>query len=253
MKSLKFGLMVLMLFSSVSYALNPIPGWYAGLIVGGSKAPDIRFNVKDPIGILSRNPVDMISGQGVITSSVLGNVGGQVGYRMNHLRVEGEFFYNNNPYSHLTDHGTSVPNSGSSTSSANFFSRPKPLTFDGYTNTYALMFNGFYDIYISNYTENWVPYVGLGAGFEQVENNIDFLINGSSAANSTFSQQNNHLAGQAIAGVSYFITDYVSFNADFRYLSAFRSSTVNTRVTSFQSRPQIYSINLIVNSAFNLA
>ena len=100
MKSLKLGLLTLLLCSSAAYSLNPIPGLYAGLIVGGSKAPDINFNVITPIQDLSGQGQDL-SGQGVITYSVLGNIGGQVGYRINQLRVEGGFIYNNNSYSHM--------------------------------------------------------------------------------------------------------------------------------------------------------
>ena len=115
------------------------------------------------------------------------------------------------------------------------------------------MFNGFYDFYIPDYTEKWVPYVGLGVGYEHVENNIIIYISGSTAPNSAVSEYSNLFAGQAIAGLSYFLTDYTSFNVDFRYLSAFRSTAGATQQSSFQSRSQLYSVNLIFNSAFNLA
>ena len=241
MKLLKLGLLLLLLISRFSYALNPIPGLYGGVILGASKAPDIHFNVVSPI--------DVLSGPGDITSSVLGNVGGQLGYRVKNLRAEAEFFYNNNPYSHLNIGGVNVPNSNSLQTSITL----DPLTFEGYTNTYALMFNGFYDFYIPDYTEKWVPYVGLGVGYEHVENNIIIYISGSTAPNSAVSEYSNLFAGQAIAGLSYFLTDYTSFNVDFRYLSAFRSTAGATQQSSFQSRSQLYSVNLIFNSAFNLA
>ena len=247
MKSLKLGLLTLLLCSSAAYSLNPIPGLYAGLIVGGSKAPDINFNVITPIQDLSGQGQDL-SGQGVITYSVLGNIGGQVGYRINQLRVEGGFIYNNNSYSHMEVGGINIPNSNSLQTS----STSNPFTFSGYTNTYAVMFNGIYDVYIPNYTDNVVPYVGLGVGYEHVENNLIIYNNGATTPNSVISRYTNNFAGQAIVGLSYFVTDYTSWSLDFRYLSALRS-TEDTTFNSFQSRPQLYSVNLLVNLAFNLA
>ncbi|HBI21469.1 MAG TPA: hypothetical protein DDY37_02600, partial [Legionella sp.] len=72
---------LLMLFVSSAEALSPIQGWYGGLMVGGSKAPDIGFNTV--------NLIQNQTGDGVISYSMLGNIGAQRGYRMNHIRVEG--------------------------------------------------------------------------------------------------------------------------------------------------------------------
>lgn len=254
MKSLKLGLMAFLLSGSIAHALNPITGWYAGFIVGGSKPPDINFNVIDPI--------ELKSGLGVLTYSVLGNLGGQLGYRVNQFRVEGEFFYNNNPYKHLEIDGLNIPNNGSPATTIQQLSIqsktvPNPFTFTGYTQTFALMFNGIYDIYIPNYTEHVVPYVGAGIGYEQVKNSILFFNNGT-ATNTASSESgtvivSNNFAGQAIVGLSYFLTEYTSFSFDYRYLSSTRADKADSQRNSFTSRPQLYSVNFVFNSAFNLA
>lgn len=249
----RLGLMAALLLSSAVHAFDPISGWYAGFILGGSKSPDINFNVLTPL--------NRLSGLGVLTYSVLGNVGGQVGYRKHKFRVEGEFFYNNNPYKHLQLDGVNIPNAGGNATTVQQLSIqnrtiPNPFTFKGYTNTYAMMLNGFYDIYIPNYTENVVPYVGLGIGYEHVENNILFYNNDSSGrtfSTTGSSQFANNFAGQAIIGMSYFLSDDMSFSLDYRYLSSTQTNTADSRFNSFHSRPQLYSVNIVFNAGFNLA
>lgn len=255
MKLLNLGFIAGLLLSSVTHAVNPIPGWYAGIIVGGSKPPAIHFNVV--------NPLNDHSGLGVLTYSVLGNVGVQAGYRVKQFRAEGEFFYNNNPYSHLQIGGVNIPNAGSTPTTPQQLSIQdktiaNPFTFKGYTNTYALMLNGFYDFYIPEYTEHVVPYVGLGVGYDHVENNIIFYSNdangkSSAATQKSVSQFTNNFAGQAILGLSYYLTDHTSFALDYRYLSSTRTNKIDSRYNSFQSRPQIYSVNFVFNVAFYLA
>ena len=252
MRTLKGGLAVALFLSRMAYALDTIPGWYAGLIVGGSKPPEIDFNVL--------TPVERHSGQSILTYSVLGNVGGQIGYRKKQFRVEGEFFYNNNPYKHLNIDGVDIPNEGAPATTIQQLSIQSktvsnPFTFSGYTNTYAWMFNGFYDFYLPNYTEHFVPYVGLGLGVEEVVNYLEFFNNGSATQNSTSSQSSyknvsNYFAGQAVVGLSYFVTDHSSFAFDFRYLSSFKRDAFIDIARLSQHRPQLYSVNFVFNSAF---
>ncbi len=245
----------ILLLNPCAYALNPTPKWYAGFIVGGSKPPSINLNVVSPLNFLS--------GKAELTYSVLGNVGGQLGYRFNQFRVEGEFFYNNNPYKHLHVDGIDIPNAGSPATTIQQLSIDSktisnPFTFSGYTSTYAFMFNGIYDFYIPNYTNNWAPYVGLGLGYESVKNYFAFFNSDSSGLISSASSRGyrnnaNNLAGQAIVGLSYFLTDYTSFAFDYRYLSSTRKNEVANAFNTLKSRPQLYSVNFVFNSAFNFA
>ncbi len=238
-----------LLSNQMAFALNPVQAWYAGLIVGGSKANSIDFTVLMPIR-------DMV-GPGSISYTVLGNLGGQLGYRMKQFRVEGEVLYNNNPYKHLTINGVDIPNNGSPATTVQQLSIQSktvtnPFTFTGYTNTYALMFNGIYDIYIPEYTEHVVPYVGLGIGYQHVENNLKFFNNGIVTPLSVFGEIANNVAGQAIVGLSYYVNDYMSFSFDGRYLSSLQTNEADSLLITFKHRPQLYSINFVFNSAFNL-
>lgn len=264
MKRLTWGLITIVLSSTVVHALNPTRGWYAGLIAGGSKPPVIDFDLRSPIDLRSElSPLNLRTGQGELTYSVLGNVGGQLGYRMKQFRVEGEFLYNNNPYKHLKLGALDIPNAGSPATTIQQLSiesrtLTQPFTFSGYTRTFAVMLNGFYDFYIPHYTEHVVPYVGLGIGYEQVKNSIAFFNNGNSGTSfatsnsSGFHQDINNFAAQGIVGLSYFVTDYTSFSFDYRYLSSTRTNQAEKRFNSFSTRPQIYSVNFVFNSAFNL-
>jgi opacity protein-like surface antigen len=253
MKWLKSILTVFFLSGSIANALNPVPGWYAGVMAGVSKPPAINFSVV--------HPVQAFSGDSVLTYSVLGQTGIQAGYRVNRFRVEGEFFFNQNPYKHLEINGVNIPNSGSTATTIQQLSIqsktvPNPLTFKGYTNTYGLMLNGFYDFYIPEYTENFVPYAGVGIGYEQVQNNLTFLNNETVPPFNVrsqvfFTEIFNNFAGQAIAGMSYYLTNYTSFSLDFRYLSSTRTIEPDSDRNTFQTRPQLYSINLIFNAAFD--
>ena len=245
MNGLKIAIMVVLFLTRVVYAINPVLGPYAGLIVGGSKQPTVDFN--------SLNSSNFQSGQGQLTYSVLGGLGGQVGYRFNQFRVEGELFYNYSPYKHLEIAGLNIPNAADTSTS-----QTMPFTFSGYTSTYALTLNGMYDFYITQYTEHLVPYVGLGVGFGQVKNSFLLSNDGSGALSGLasavgFVQYKNNLVGQGIVGLSYFFTDYTVFSFDYRYLSSLETNLAGNTVVSLQNRPQIYSVNFVFNSAFNLA
>ncbi len=252
MRVLKQSLLLFLIGHNLAYAINPASGWYAGFIVGGSKAPDIDFNLVTPIrDKLGREYV----GQGILTHSILGNVGGQLGFRLDKIRLEGEFFYNNNPYSHLSLGRVNIPNASSNNANNNDTLRAlqlinNPFTFQGYTNVYAMMLNGLYDFYIPDYTQNWVPYLGVGLGYASTENNINFLINGSSFPGSNISDSKNNAAGQAIVGLSYYLNDLNALSLDIRYFSGLHSNTTNGQFSSFKTRPEFYSISLLCNIHF---
>lgn len=248
MKATNVGLIASLLVTCSASALNPPTGWYGGLGLGVSQAPDIQFN-------LGSTP-------GTLTHTVLGKTGGQIGYRKNHFRVEGEVFYNNNAYSHLTIGDRTFPNSNSNASTSNSFrensnSDPSLIAFNGYTNTYALMLNGFFDFYSPGETKGLVPYVGLGVGYAHVENNLNFVSSSSSANIANVYEATNDMAGQVIAGLSYYLTDSFSFSLDGRYFSSLQSNnTLKPVLPLFQAAPQIqgrsqiYSVNLLFNAAF---
>lgn len=219
------------------YATNPVQGWYAGLLLGvSSQASKSATFVTFPQYIPSQ--------QGTLAYSILGDVGGQLGYRCNSFRVEGELFYNNNPMNTLTI-GNKVINSSSTANGLNL---------DGASNMGAFMINGFYDFYTPTQdgSSAVVPYVGLGVGYSYIVNNITFTFNQNSLPNNNLSQTQTGFAGQGIIGLSYFMDDFTTFALDFRYFSnASSQSSVTIGANTFNPHTQIYSINLLFNGAFD--
>jgi hypothetical protein len=268
MSALKYGIIAFFVYSSTANSINPLSGWYAGLILGGSKAASsdlyllpvssgktIRIAVvEDAIAILEKEST------GVLTYGLMGNVGGQVGYRIKNFRVEGEVVYNNNQFYKLEFPGQTIYNNGSNSTTSTSIQQlitqdarsSDTLQLSGYTNTFAFMANGFYDFYLRDYTTHFVPYVGAGIGYALRTSTLSFLYNGEYLNELSFTERRNQIAGQGIIGLSYFLSDYNSFSLDYRYLASPRTNIRGTERGSFNINPKLYTINLVFNSSFNL-
>ena len=236
-RPLKLSLIALMLANTSVFALNPVQGWYGGLILGVSMQPTNTFTFVTPISTLEPKTASL-------TRSILGDVGGQIGYRCNHFRVEGELLYNNNPYDTLTV-GNVVINSPSTSSG---------LRVQGDTNTGAFMANGFYDIYTPNQDNlsQVVPYVGVGVGYAYVQNSIQFYNNEVLVPNGSIKKSYSGPAGQIILGTSYFMDDFTTFGLDVRYFTTgIKSKTSPLGLNTFDTKTQLISVNLSFNGAFD--
>lgn len=240
--AVKLGLASLLLVNTQAFALNPVQGWYAGLILGVSYAPTTTViptkSLETPIGTFEPQVATLSYG-------VLGGVGGQVGYRCNHFRVEGELLYNNNPYDVLTIGNIKI-NSPSSSST---------LRLQGAANSGFFLVNGFYDLYTPNQdnVSQVVPYVGLGAGYSYVQNNITLFYNDTELFRTNLKSTFSRPAGQAIVGLSYFMDDFTTFGLDVRYLQTTSITDSNRpRTNGFDTTFKLYSINLLFNGAFDL-
>lgn len=231
--------LILGCLSSAGWAISPIQGWYGGLIIGGNFTPSLNYTTALPV--TPRTP-DGTTRKAQLTYSNLIDVGGQIGYRIDNLRLEGEFLYNNSPYNGLTV-GNLFFNNPSYTTSG--------LQFEGSTNTYALMFNGYIDFYSLIEADNIVPYAGLGIGAAQIQNVFQFNYNGSPIQRTESTINNIVMEGQIMGGISYFLDDFTAFSIDFRYLTG-TNATVAGYLTTATFRPQIYTINLLFNGSFNL-
>ncbi len=240
--------------TSSAYALNPQPAWYAGLLVGANQPPNLDFTFADRFGQIK---------PGTLGYDTMGTIGGQIGYRWcDNFRFEGQFFYNNSPYNYLRFDTTTIhsPDNGSG------------LRMQGQTQSGAGTFNIFYDFF-GDYSSNLVPYVGAGIGYVYVENKIKWFVEGEQVTlpqiedylGMDFSgpgilgngQSKSGIAGQAIAGLSYYMDDFSYFALDVRYLVS-QQQTIMGRQTrrvsnSFDLRYQLYSINLLFNGAFDCA
>lgn len=96
-------------------------------------------------------------------------------------------------------------------SSTNAFKVITPATVNATTETsvYSAMLNVYYDIETGT---KFTPYVGAGLGYARVESKASLPDNGVSTKSS-----DNNLAWQIGAGVSYAMTDNISFDAGYRY------------------------------------
>ena len=167
-------------------AIKPVSGVYAGVFLGPTFTPSISFNfnpkafqngtfnsfqtslasllnitVADVQNLIANKTLRNGNIAGSVKYSVLGGIGGDLGYRFcDDFRLEGEILYNNNPISELKIGPYSIP---SSKSSGTFH-------ISGDTNTASFLFNFLYDVPIQSkdgYSATR-PYIGAGLGYAYV-------------------------------------------------------------------------------------
>jgi hypothetical protein len=227
MKNLKgflatFGLLAV---SINAYTLDPAPGPYAGVILGGSYLTSVNLQNLNPVfsNLYATNTTfsnymnsigATINGNSkyTLSYSFMGLLGAQVGYRFDNFRMELEGFYDTNPVNYVAINSVQL-SSGSSSST-------KPVYVSGQTNIAAGLINFFYDfIPPGNIDTSVSPYVGLGVGYGWVQNNLNLQIGGKLVNQGTLAQTKGAVAGQIIVGLAYFIDDYSYFGFDARLFS----------------------------------
>ena len=246
----------LIAITSTVYAFNPKEGPYSGLIVGANYAANVPFNfITD---VTPRNPSGT-SLPGQLGHDIMGSIGGQIGYRWcDNFRFEFEAIYNNNPYSYLRLNDVTIHSPDTSTG----------LRLKGQTQSGVATFNAYYDLF-GDYSSKAVPYIGGGVGFAYITNKIEFFYNDVQLFNNieSFLEENygftvrnksrSGLVGQAIAGISYYLDDYCYFALDGRYMVSQEQTILgrqSARVTNqFNVKYQLYTANIIFNSAFDCA
>lgn len=249
MKSIvKFSALSLgLIASTASHAANPMNGWYAGLILGGSYAPktDLTFNAPNTDnGPTCSANATCTTATGRLAYSGYGNIGGQIGIRMNQFRIEAEPIVNYNPYQKITI-GTTKYTSPKSSSG---------LRLKGSTTTAMLMINGFYDFYNSNGQSDFVPYVGAGIGYAYIDNSMRFYCNNTTIECTKLSKSNSSVAVQGAAGFAYFLDDFTWFGLDYRYITAPKVDALLSQASArpvVESKVQVHTINLSLNGMFN--
>lgn len=243
----QFFILLFILILHPTYALNPQPGWYAGLIVGANYVENVPFNYVDRSGQLK---------PGQLGHDIMASIGGQVGYRWcDNFRFEFEGIYNNSPYSYLRLNDVTIHSPDTSTG----------LRLKGQSQSGVGTFNIFYDLF-GDYSSNAVPYVGLGIGYAYIVGQIEFYYNDvllsdqfadvtGTNVERPFSHSKSGLAGQAIAGISYYLDDFSYFALDGRYLVSEKQTLLNQQVrrTSnvVDAQYQLWTINLVFNGAFD--
>lgn len=215
--------------SSTSFALNPVQGFYGGVMLGGSYTPTISHTITDPTTNTKYT--------GKLQYSGYGDIGGQIGYRVNDYRAELEGFYNYSPYNKISLNGYTI--------TSQKFKTGRDYI-EGYTGTASIMVNGYFDFFpFVGQEANFVPYVGLGVGYSNIQNSIRVINNGMTVSGTNISGNKGSVAGQGIIGASYFLDDFTVFALDYRYYSSKSTYPFNAR-TRFQA------VNIIFNGAFDL-
>lgn len=208
----------------ITNAAIPVEGWYSGLMLTGSQATDLEFNTINPV---NKQPV---TGQ-INYKAVLGGGGGQIGYRYSKTRFEIELLYDTNSFRQVTIGNISLqPNENSFA-----------LYGRGNTNFFASLFDVYVEIYKDNYEISLIPYIGLGIGYASI-NNIFQL---SRYQTTLYIKKNSAstVIGQAIIGLTYFMSDSFSAALDFRYLNT-------PRHVRLDSSMGIATVNCILNLSF---
>lgn len=176
--------------------------------------------------------------------ATFGQIGAQIGYRFESLRLEGQFFYNTSPYRKLIFHGPLLDFDISANSNQNNY-------ITGETNTAAGMLNIYYDfIHFPVKFINITPFVGIGGGYANVSNNLKLYIQGNALNNNPIAPSGSHFAGQLMTGLLYFIDEFSTIGLDYRYFTT-ASQTVSIAAENTTFRNQIQSVNLTYNGSFN--
>jgi len=160
-------------------------GWYLGAEAGANFVPKIKFNA-------NANTWQQQQDTGYALA-------GQVGYGFGQVRLEGEIGWRSNDLSGFRN--------SAGAQSVN----------DGEIRGVNFMGNIFYDFQTDS---QWTPYVGAGIGAINLNNANVKINNGLGVVNDT----NLLFAWQAIAGLSYAVTDSLSIKADYRYLRSEQST-----------------------------
>lgn len=253
MKSLlKISILMFLLINSPSHAANPILGWYGGIILGGSYSPAFDFYYD-----LTNTTIDTTTlTKSRLAYSGFGDIGGLVGYRWERFRAEGEFIYNYNPYEKFQLGNLIIRSPTTSTD----------YRIEGSTSTGAAFLNAYFDMYQPDCPPDFIPYIGVGAGYAYVNNSVKFFYNNLDVINTDVSVNTSTPVGQAIAGISYFLDDFTVFSLDYRYLVTAKQvryilpnilTTDGTTIEgfldtqqTFTSRMQVHSINLTFSGSF---
>lgn len=223
-------IIIYLLSCSTSYALYPHQGWYLGFVFGPSGAPGVDFEFTIPVLNYERT--------GSVSYDMLGMVGGQLGYRRNSFRLELEGMFNSSPYRQLVLGRVFLKNNDLD-----------EIYMSGSTQTSGAFINLFYDFYDvitnnSNEGSRAVPYVGAGFGYVSIYNQIKIFNEGTIIGDPiTFSNRTG--MGQLIAGINYFVDDYMTFGLDTRYLVSTEKTSMTTSVA------QIFAVVLTVNNSFD--
>lgn len=247
---IKLGLLSHVLCCTPLFALNPINGFYGGLLGELSHGPSNDDIVFREDGQVFHGKVDY--------SSISGGAGFMLGYRYNHGRLEGEFLYNHTSTGPVTV-GTCTIESVNVTTPTGLCPagayddfKAKALGYSGSSTAMFGLFNLIWDFYSEEHQSEVAPYLGVGFGMASIKNGSSFVTTTTGYSHGNI-QSGSGSAYQGILGVSYYMDDFTWCSVDYRYLSATRKADTSTELGTHipSTHYPINAFNLTVNVAFD--
>lgn len=257
---IQLGVVSSLLIGQSALAINPIQGWYVGVLAGASHGPGSYVSTFDTSEIPFPNiyyPLPNPFPNGLLTGTVnnnnIGGGGGAgLGFRMQNFRVEGELFYN-----YIT---TKSFQTGDCTLQKPYLETPIGVCngvntlfksvfagFNGNTSAIYGLVNTYYDFMSYDSEKYLVPYVGIGIGGVRLTKNYT-LSNTLSTISVSVSDTATAAAAQGIVGFSYYLDDYAWLGMDYRYLTTRAITTFNN-----ESKYTLNMININANFSFDNA
>ncbi|VEB38721.1 Uncharacterised protein [Legionella sainthelensi] len=242
---IKFGF-ILSFLSSSAFSLEPVQGFYFGLLGQISHTPntDLTFTINNV----------PYTGQ-VTLGPVGGGVGASIGYKIQNFRLETEFLYNINNYGEFQV-GTCTlisPTVVGRYEGCPTYVQETGLGFNGNTMGFYGLFNAFYDFMSFNHDTSFVPYLGFGLGAALIRNQGNIESTEYSGIDPAIQFTSNTSQGgfalQGIVGFNYYLDDFTTMGLDFRYVSTMMSNNNNNNSSSSSSQFGISTINLVFNFA----
>lgn len=232
----------LLISHSATYALNPVEGFYAGLLVEGSHGPSNDHVVFEEDNMLFAGTVDY--------SAISGGGGAMLGYKYRHIRLEGEILYNHISTGPLTV-GTCTLQSiniitptGLCPESDYDHFKSKALGYKGSSAAIYGLINAYWDFFSYEGETVLIPYIGVGVGEAKIKNSNN-IVNTRTSLSHGQSISTTENAGQGIVGLGYYMDDYSWITLDYRYLTT--QNKANTRDKKYT----LNTLNLTVNFAFD--
>ena len=247
-----FGLLAV---SMTSFALDPAPGPYAGMIIGGSYLASINVQSLSPFFTNLYQNTNFSNYINTIGATINGNtkytetfnfmglLGAQLGYRYDNFRMEIQGFYDTNPINYIAINSVQLSSSKSQVAYVS-----------GQANIVSGLFNFYYDfIPPGNIDTSVAPYVGFGVGYAWVQNNLNIKVSNVEYSFPDYEQFKGVAAGQLIVGLAYFIDDYSFFGFDARILSTLPvQQPYPYNNSDYSNNYTLASANLSFNGHFDL-
>lgn len=252
---IKFGFISGLILSGSAYALEPVQGFYLGILGEISHA--------------SNSQIDFVINQIPYNAQVsLGPVGGggalSIGYKVNSFRLETELLVNVNTFTQAKVGSCTLvsPNVVSPQGVCPAFVTNNGLGFKGNTTGAYGLFNVIFDFLPGPESDRLlVPYIGLGLGGAMIRTKAQVQTNKfattldpslTTPVSVSKNMSKSGFAGQGIIGLSYYMDDYATIGMDFRYVSTQTSKNSNaTTSTSSNKQYGIATLNFVGTFAFD--